>query len=81
MTTHYMEEAAELSDHIAIMDHGKVIALGTGKREEIREFIDMEPAPGTFEKPPGSARPISSRKSLGRRATASLTAGRSQSGI
>jgi ABC-2 type transport system ATP-binding protein len=28
-TTHYMEEAQELSDHIAIMDHGKVIALGT----------------------------------------------------
>ncbi|HSF83712.1 MAG TPA: ABC transporter ATP-binding protein [Anaerolineales bacterium] len=28
-TTHYMEEAAELSDHIAIMDLGKVIAYGT----------------------------------------------------
>jgi ABC-2 type transport system ATP-binding protein len=28
-TTHYMEEAQELSDHIAIMDHGKLIALGT----------------------------------------------------
>ena len=28
-TTHYMEEAAELSNHIAIMDHGKVIAFGT----------------------------------------------------
>jgi len=28
-TTHYMEEAQELSDHIAIMDHGKVIACGT----------------------------------------------------
>jgi len=27
-TTHYMEEAAELSDHIAIMDGGKVIASG-----------------------------------------------------
>ncbi len=27
-TTHYMEEAAELSNHIAIMDHGKVIAFG-----------------------------------------------------
>jgi len=30
-TTHYMEEAAELSDHIAIMDIGKVIAYGTHK--------------------------------------------------
>ena len=28
-TTHYMEEAQELSDHIAIMDLGKVIAQGT----------------------------------------------------
>ncbi len=28
-TTHYMEEAAELSDHIAIMDQGKIIASGT----------------------------------------------------
>ena len=28
-TTHYMEEAQELSDHIAIMDHGKIIASGT----------------------------------------------------
>jgi ABC-2 type transport system ATP-binding protein len=28
-TTHYMEEAAELSDQIAIMDMGKVIAYGT----------------------------------------------------
>ena len=27
-TTHYMEEAQELSDHIAIMDHGKLIAYG-----------------------------------------------------
>jgi ABC-2 type transport system ATP-binding protein len=28
-TTHYMEEAAELSHHIAIMDQGRVIAYGT----------------------------------------------------
>jgi len=28
-TTHYMEEAQELSDRIAIMDHGKLIANGT----------------------------------------------------
>ena len=28
-TTHYMEEAQELSDHIAIMDNGKMIASGT----------------------------------------------------
>lgn len=28
-TTHYMEEAQELSTHIAIMDQGKIIACGT----------------------------------------------------
>ena len=28
-TTHYMEEAAELSDRVGIIDHGKMIALGT----------------------------------------------------
>ena len=28
-TTHYMEEAQELSDHIAIMDNGHLIACGT----------------------------------------------------
>ena len=28
-TTHYMEESQEISDHIAIMDHGKLIASGT----------------------------------------------------
>jgi ABC-2 type transport system ATP-binding protein len=28
-TTHYMEEAQELSDHIAIMDQGEIIARGT----------------------------------------------------
>jgi ABC-2 type transport system ATP-binding protein len=28
-TTHYMEEAQELSDHIAIMDQGQIIAYGT----------------------------------------------------
>jgi ABC-2 type transport system ATP-binding protein len=29
LTTHYMEEAARLCDRIAVMDHGRVIALGT----------------------------------------------------
>lgn len=30
-TTHYMEEAAELSNRVGIMDHGELIALGTQK--------------------------------------------------
>lgn len=30
-TTHYMEEAQELSDRVGIIDHGELIALGTQK--------------------------------------------------
>jgi len=29
LTTHYMEEAEALSDHVCIMDHGKIIAEGS----------------------------------------------------
>jgi len=36
-TTHYMEEAAELSDHIAIMDTGKIIAFG--KHDELVKMV------------------------------------------
>lgn len=28
-TTHYIEEAEEIADRIAIIDHGKIVALGT----------------------------------------------------
>jgi len=37
LTTHYMDEAERLCDRIAIMDHGKVIALGT-PRELIKSI-------------------------------------------
>jgi ABC-2 type transport system ATP-binding protein len=39
-TTHYMEEAQELSDHIGIMDHGKLIACGTG--EELVKLVGQQ---------------------------------------
>ena len=29
LTTHYMEEASRLCDRVGVMDHGRVIALGT----------------------------------------------------
>ena len=45
LTTHYMEEAQRLCDRVAIMDHGRVIALGTPREliatvggEDIVEF-------------------------------------------
>lgn len=39
-TTHYMEEAQELSDHVAIMDHGKLIACGT--HEELVTLVGQQ---------------------------------------
>lgn len=36
-TTHYMEEAEELSDRIGIIDHGELIALGT--QEELTRLV------------------------------------------
>src|SRR3990172_5800272 len=38
-TTHYMEEAQELSDRIGIIDHGELIALGTQKEltQQVRQ--------------------------------------------
>jgi len=29
LTTHYLDEAQQLSDRVAIMDHGKIVAMGT----------------------------------------------------
>lgn len=38
-TTHYMEEAEQLCSRIAIMDNGKIIAMGT--KEELKEMISI----------------------------------------
>ncbi len=48
LTTHYMEEAQRLADHVAIVDHGKLIAFGTPEEltrssaGEIISFISQE---------------------------------------
>jgi ABC-2 type transport system ATP-binding protein len=38
LTTHYMDEADKLSDRIAIMDYGKIIAMGTSP--ELKETLE-----------------------------------------
>jgi ABC-2 type transport system ATP-binding protein len=53
LTTHYMDEAERLCDRVAIVDHGKVIALGTPREliarvvgEEVVEFEATVDGPG-----------------------------------
>jgi ABC-2 type transport system ATP-binding protein len=43
LTTHLMDEAADLADHVHIVDHGRVIASGT-----VRELTDGAAGPGTI---------------------------------
>jgi ABC-2 type transport system ATP-binding protein len=52
LTTHYMDEAERLCDRVAVVDHGRVIALGTPVEliariggEHFIEFTVNEPAP------------------------------------
>ena len=40
LTTHYMEEAEVLCDRLAIMDHGKILALGTVNQLVANRFKD-----------------------------------------
>jgi ABC-2 type transport system ATP-binding protein len=56
LTTHYMEEAARLCDRVAVIDHGKVIALGTPRQliaslgaEHVIEFAVDEAAQTAIE--------------------------------
>jgi len=39
-TTHYMDEAEKIAQRIAIIDHGKIIASGTGNRLKIQTKTD-----------------------------------------
>ena len=58
-TTHYMEEAQDLCDRLAIIDHGKLLAMGT--LTELRRLIgerDIVRLSGQFE-------PQAARKALG----------------
>jgi ABC-2 type transport system ATP-binding protein len=53
LTTHYMEEATELCDRVAIMDHGHILEIGSvpdlvGRRfKERAVFFDTNPALAT----------------------------------
>ena len=61
LTTHYLDEADQLSDRVAIVDHGRVIALGTPdelKRRYSADTISVTPDPGAPEGVPALAREL-----------------------
>lgn len=66
LTTHYMEEAEELCDRVAVMDHGKVLEMGTvpeliGRRFKERSvrFDDMpDLSSAILERLPGVTRVV-----------------------
>ena len=54
LTTHYLDEAEHLSDHVAVMHKGKIIAQGTvdellEKAGAGREIVLSGPGPGAWE--------------------------------
>jgi ABC-2 type transport system ATP-binding protein len=58
ITTHYLDEADQLSDRVAIVDHGRVIALGSPealKRQYSGDTITITPEIGAPEDASGDA--------------------------
>lgn len=53
LTTHYMEEAERVAERIAIIDHGKIVALGTP--EELKSQTEADTLEQAFLKLTGSS--------------------------
>jgi ABC-2 type transport system ATP-binding protein len=72
LTTHYMDEAEQLCDRVAIMDHGKVIALDTPKEliatvcsEDIVEFaVSDSPVSGARPGAPTASIDVEALKAI-----------------
>jgi ABC-2 type transport system ATP-binding protein len=69
MTTHYLDEADQLCDRIAVIDHGKIIAMGTPK--ELKDGIggdtlEVAVAPGAADLTP-LVTPMPGVKAISRR--------------
>ena len=75
LTTQYLEEADELADAIAVVDHGKIIARGTS--DELKAQVGGERRRGRRPRPgrPGHGRRKSSRATARVNARSSSTPG------
>ena len=65
ITTHYMDEAEQLCDRLAVMDHGRFAALGTPRglidRYSTREVVELRFGPEENEAVVGSVRDLGVR--------------------
>ncbi|PSL03604.1 ABC-2 type transport system ATP-binding protein [Haloactinopolyspora alba] len=53
LTTHYLDEAEELADRLAIMHHGRIVRTGT-----VAEVVAAQPSTITFERDAPGAPPL-----------------------